>query len=208
MARRKDHTPEQLKALILSAATKLIEHKGSGGLTARALATEVGYTPGTIYNVYRDMDALITDINYETLGNLYSFCQTRLERATPDFSKIRALAYAYVDFSHANIRAWETLFNGSRTNTGPSRLPKAYQQRILSLFQLIEDVLVECLGLPVANAHRSARLLWACLHGITVLTIDGRLKMVGIEKPHKIIDDLLERYFSQHIKGLRHDKSQ
>jgi len=199
MARRKDHPPEVLKVLIRQAAQKIISTKGLNALTARNLAKAIGYTPGTIYNFYRDMDALVGEVNYNTLGELEQACRERIEKLPHDFSRVRALAYAYVDFSHAHTHAWETLFSGTRISTKSSRLPKPYQQRIFALFQLIEDVLRDCLGLLVAEAHRSARLLWATLHGITVLTLDGRLRMVGIEEPHQIIDNLLEKYFTSHI---------
>lgn len=194
MARRKDHTPEQLKTLVRSTAEKLIYKKGLHGLTARALAKEVGYTPGTIYNVYRDMDTLVTDINYETLGRLYQFCQERIRGLPKDFSKVRTLAYAYVDFAHENQRAWESIFATAYKGDKAPRLPKDYQQRILNLFEHIEITLQECLNFPPDRAHITARLLWACLHGITVLTLDGRLTLVGVEEPHEMIDDLLEKY--------------
>ena len=193
MARRKDHTPEELKGLLLQAAEKIVYSKGMGKLTARALAAAVGYTPGTIYNVYKDMDDLILDINYATLGRLQDYCREKM-RATPaDFSRIRALAYAYVDFARENIRAWETIFAHTRKRGGKPRLPKHYQQRLGDIFRLIEDALQECLGMQADIAGPTARLVWASLHGITVLTLDGSLGLIGVDDPHPMIDDLLRR---------------
>ena len=193
MARRKDHSPDQLKALIRVEAEKLIYHKGLGGLTARALAKEIGYTPGTIYNVYRDMDALIMDINYETLGRVHDLCQNRIENLPSDFSKVTTLAYVYVEFAHENVRAWETLFATTYKGEKKIRVPKHYQERLLDIFQLITKTLQECLKISSKEAPRTARLLWACLHGITVLTLDGRLTLIGVDDPHQMIDDLLQR---------------
>jgi AcrR family transcriptional regulator len=194
MARRKDHTPDELKALILQSAEKIINTKGLEKLTARALALAVGYTPGTIYNLYKDMDAVVLDINFITLGRLHAFCQTRVQGMQPGFKKVKALAYAYVDFAHQNVRAWETLF--AYTHKGKTRPPKPYQQRVQDLFQLIAATLQECLKMPQAEAASSARLLWSCLHGITVLMLDGRINLVGVEQPHTMIDDLLEKYLA------------
>jgi AcrR family transcriptional regulator len=196
MARRKDHTPEELKQLILKSAEKIIYSKGLNGLTARALAEAIGYAPGTIYNFYRDMEALVSDVNYETLGRLQAFCYERIKDLPPDFSKIGALAYAYVDFARENTRAWETLFANTHKVEKKARVPKHYQQRLLGVFQLIEATLQECLEIPVADAPKTARLLWACLHGITILMLDGRLTLIGVERPHEMIDDLLRKYFS------------
>jgi len=198
MGRRKDHTPEQLKQLILESAEKIIDSKGLNNLTARALAEAVGYTPGTIYNFYKDMDALIIDINYATLGRLRGFCDDRIKDLPSDFSKIRTLAYAYVDFAHENVRAWETIFASTRKGEKKARLPKHYQKRLAEIVQVIEDTLQECLKIPASEAPKTARLLWACLHGITVLTLDGRLKLIGIDDPHHMIDDLLQRYLAKY----------
>ncbi|MBY0428455.1 MAG: WHG domain-containing protein [Alphaproteobacteria bacterium] len=196
MARRKDHTPEALKALIRQSAQKLIVGKGLGALTARNLAKAIGYTPGTIYNFYRDMDALVTEVNYHTLDELEQNCLERIADKPKNFKMVQALAHAYVDFAHQHRHAWETLFSMSRTG---AKLPKSYEQKLAQLFGLIERVLQECLALPMQEAKRSARLLWAALHGITVLTLDGRLRLIDATPPHEMIDDLLKKYFAQSI---------
>jgi len=201
MARRKDHTSDELKRLILQSAEKLIHAKGLNNLTARALAKAIGYTPGTIYNFYRDMDAVVGDINYTTLGRLHAFCEERMKKRPADFSRVRALAYAYVDFAHDNVRAWETLYSNTRKGDRKTRLPQHYQDRLVELFDLIEKTLQECLKVPVVHSRATARLLWACLHGITVLTLDGRLSLAGVERPHDMIDNLLANYLAAYLKS-------
>jgi len=199
MARRKDHTPEELKQLIIQEAENIIYTKGLNKLTARALANAVGYTPGTIYNFYKDMDAVIQDINYETLGRLHSLCLEKIKDLPLKIAKIKALAYAYVDFAHHNARAWEALFATTRKDEKRGRLPKQYQQRLAQLFQIIEDTLRECFVISDDEAAKTARLLWACLHGITVLTLDGRLQLIGVDEPHQMIDVLLQRYLAVYL---------
>ncbi len=195
MARRKDHDSETLKSLILQSANTIIGSKGSAALTARNLAKTIGYTPGTIYNFYRDMDALVVEVNYHTLGALEQTCRDKTQKLPSDFSKIRALAYAYVDFAHEHIHAWNTLFGEHRKH---AKLPRHYQNRLSDLFQFIEDILRDCLKLSASDARNAARVVWAALHGITLLTLDGRLKLVGVESPHEMIDNLLGGYFSKY----------
>jgi len=199
MARRKDHTPDQLKEMIRNAAANIIKDKGLKKLTVRGVAEVIGYSPGTIYNFYKDMDDLVTGVNLLTLSRLEAFCRERMALARTDFSKIRALAHAYVDFARDNLPLWESIFMRLPTESDgpivPAEIPEENKQQILSLFCMIEDVLKEFMQLSPSKAKRSARLLWACLHGIAVLTLDGRLQLVGIDAPDKIIDDLLEKYF-------------
>ena len=196
MSRRKDHTPEAVKNLLFEEARKIIASKGLNGLTARGLAAKVGYAPGTIYNMYKDMDALVTAINQETLEQLYEECRSAAASKPADLSRLQALAYTYIDFAHHHKHAWLTLFSGERTPGSHSRLPLRYRQTLEALFTLIETSLHECLPRPHENPAQAARLLWTCLHGITLLTLDGRLKLIGVKHPHAMIDDLLTRYFA------------
>ena len=65
MARRKDHTREELTQLAIKAGRELVVEKGSAALTARNVAQAIGYTPGTLYNVFENIDALVAAINIE-----------------------------------------------------------------------------------------------------------------------------------------------
>ena len=47
MARRSDHSREELYDLALSAAREIAEAEGLRGLTARRIAEKIGYTPGS-----------------------------------------------------------------------------------------------------------------------------------------------------------------
>lgn len=197
MARRKDHTRPELKEIIRLEAEKLIKTKGFDQLTARALATHIGYSPGTIYNVYPDMDALKQDINFHTLGRLQTACLQSLNQAAPGIPKLYALANAYLTFAQTEPRFWSLVFADPRHDMKQRHLPKAYQARLSDLFQLIEETLRGHGQIDIADAPKIARLLWASLHGITLLTLDGRLALVGVKKNNELIDLLLSRLLSK-----------
>ncbi len=58
MARRSDHSKEEIKALAIKHAYKLIEENGEAGFKARDIAKRMGYTVGTIYYVFGNMENL------------------------------------------------------------------------------------------------------------------------------------------------------
>ena len=70
MARRNDHTREELKDLIIEESWRIIEKHGFEGLTARRIAKNIGYAPGTIYNMFISMDDLYLQLNAKTLDLL------------------------------------------------------------------------------------------------------------------------------------------
>ena len=71
MARRNDHSREELYQLALGAARDIAEAEGLRGLTARRIAAEIGYSVGTLYNVFVNLDDLIIHLNGSTLDQLY-----------------------------------------------------------------------------------------------------------------------------------------
>ena len=196
MARRKASETKPLKEKILEGAIEIISTRGVKMLTARNVAAIIGYTPGTIYNFYRDMDDLVTEVNYATLCRLEKNCRACVAGLPNDMNKVRALALAYVNFANDNQNEWETLFAGSRHK---HQLPDAYKKRVIDIFNFIEMSIIECVPIPPAEADRTARLLWASLHGITILMLDGRLKLTGADDPHALIEDLLKKHFSSFV---------
>ncbi len=70
MARRSDHTREELKVLIIEESWNIIKKHGFEGLTARRIAKNTGYAPGTIYNLFSSMDDLYLELNAKTLDLL------------------------------------------------------------------------------------------------------------------------------------------
>src|SRR6478736_441854 len=70
MARRSDHAPEELKRLALEAAEAIALEEGLRGLTVRRVAERIGYAPGTIYNLFANLDDLIVQLNGMTLDAL------------------------------------------------------------------------------------------------------------------------------------------
>ena len=64
MARRTDHSREELEALIVKVSRNIISEQGLSQLSTRKIAAEIGYSPGTIYNVFSDLDAVISKVKH------------------------------------------------------------------------------------------------------------------------------------------------
>ncbi len=77
MARRSDHTREELTELAIDAATALIEAEGFANFSARQVAAKIGYTVGTLYNVFGSYDRLLFHVHERPLDHWYEFMQAR-----------------------------------------------------------------------------------------------------------------------------------
>jgi len=101
MARRSDHTSDELTALILAAARRIVCDDGIDALTARKIANAAGYTVGTIYQHFGNMDDLVHRMNGETLRLLYEEC-SRIPQAGTPRDRLFDLAKAFMRFGEEN----------------------------------------------------------------------------------------------------------
>ena len=193
MGRRADHTRDELRQMILDAATGLIDRAGPAGLSARAVARKIGYSVGTIYNLFDNLDDLIWQINGRTLDSL----QANLAAAATGSGaepRVRRLAQAYLDFVTTYPKRWALVLEN---RTGAAEPPRWYSDRIRGLFDLAEAALADYFPDTAAGARRrSAHVLWAGLTGIALLRETASLPS-DIE-PATLVADLV----NTHLAGI------
>jgi AcrR family transcriptional regulator len=192
MGRRSEHSPEALKALIIEASEQIIAADGLSGLSAREIARKVGYSPGTIYNVFHNLDDLVLQIEARLLDAL----DARLAHLPTDEggpARVQRLAREYLRFTTERPRLWNVLFEH---HMPPSALvPDWYQAKLDSLMMRVE----RALAAAIPNADRvslakSARVLWASVHGITSLATTDKLSNVTMDSAQALLDDLVSNY--------------
>jgi AcrR family transcriptional regulator len=181
--------------LALAAAGEIAEKEGLRGLKARRIAREIGYTIGTIYNLFEDLDDLIVHFNGTTLDALYEACVAVRLDGEPE-AAVRALAQAYIRFTRDHPKRWSALFE-HRLPEG-KELPEWHHAKILRLLGLLERALAPLFPPGrEAERHHTARVLWSSLHGICSLESAG--KLVETESVEAMSDTLISNY----LVGLR-----
>ncbi len=196
MGRRSVHTAEELRELILDASTELIEANGLAGLSAREIARRIGYSPGTLYNIFENLDDLVLTIE----GRLLDRLDVALGDVAPSSTSTQAvhrLAQAYLRFTDANPKLWNLLFEH---HLPPGReVPGWYQSKLEGLLARVEHALDPLLpDADTQTRRRAARVLWAGVHGITSLATTEKLSLVSTETAPALVDDLVSAY----LKGL------
>lgn len=192
MARRSDHTREELRALTLEAAEHLIAEQGVAGLTARALARRIGYTPGTLYLVFSNLDDVILQVNARTLHRLHAPMQKAVSGAADPLDLLKNAARAYVDFARTHPNLWRACFEHRLPPdvAGPDYI----DQQIQRLVDLIMQPLQQATGVDHHNIAAAAQALWSGVHGICMLTLTGKLHMMGGQATEHLTDDLVTHY--------------
>ena len=87
MGRRSDHSREELEEMAIDAAAKIVETEGFQSLTARKVASKIGYTVGTLYHVFRNFDDLVIHLNARTIDEMAELIQKAVKRKrSPGFA--------------------------------------------------------------------------------------------------------------------------
>jgi len=197
MGRRSSHTPEELRELILDASTSLISEGGLSTLSAREVARRIGYSPGTLYNVFENLDDLVLNIEGRLLDGLARELESIPKDGSPK-NEILALGRAYLKYTCEKPKLWNLLFE-HHLPPGTD-IPLWYQQKLDSLMQRVEAVVAELLpGHKPEEVKRSAHALWAGVHGISSLATADKLSVVTNDGAGVLVDLLVSTY----VDGLK-----
>lgn len=197
MGRRSDHTRDEIHEMALQAAEEILVEEGADGLSARKIAARIGYTVGTLYLVFRNLDDLILQVNLRTLEALHAEAVRTVQTDRPPAEGIRALGRAYIEFAMRNTRRWSLIFE-HRLPEGQA-LPDAHHQRIRAMFGLMGTLLGELRpGLDTDGAGEAAHALWGGVHGICVLALTGKLDVAGEASVYRLADGLITSF----LRGL------
>ena len=192
MARRSDHSREQLAEMAIAAASKLAEQDGLRAITARGIAREIGYTVGTLYNVFENIDDLLRQMNGATMDALYDHVTAEPIGTDPE-KALRTLARRYLEFVEARPRLWSAVIEFEPQDGSPT--PAWYQHKAERLVQLGEDAIAGLFGPREAAAQRRhAYVLWSALYGVTALGQTASLPEGAV--PEKLIDTLISTYLA------------
>jgi AcrR family transcriptional regulator len=197
MARRSDHSREELYDMAMSAARDIVQREGLRALTARSLATSIGYSPGTLYNLFDNLDELALHVNGSTLDALHAAVSQDGRTGNPEADLNRMLG-RYLEFLELNPSLWTAIFDYRRP--AGADLPAWYRDKVQKLMRLVEDALAP-LFRPgdTRELHEAAAVLWSGLHGICTLAQDGRLSLVNARSVPQMARSLIAHY----LAGLR-----
>lgn len=194
MGRRSDHSRDELKALIIDQGHALMGELGFEKFSARAVAKRVGYSVGTIYNVFESHDDLLLNINAKTLSIWQARLERRLEEQAQD--RIGALVNGYMDFAAQNSNCWLALYNHRMADDAP--VPRWYREKLNGFLDLMLREIERFLPQFDEEERKSlAHSLLANVHGHCVFIQNGTFDLLEQKDPRalllKQVKDILTR---------------
>lgn len=202
MARRADHSREELYENALQAAQRIVETDGFRALTARNVADAIGYSPGTLYNIFANLDDLITHLNGRTLDALHDRLNRDGVNDSPE-KRLATLLDGYLGFLADHPNLWNVLFEYALPEGQVP--PEWYARKVEKVLGLLEEALAPLFGTEDSEAKAAAaRTLWAGLHGICSLSSSGKLQIVSSQSVRAMAEGLVENY----VAGLRVNRAE
>jgi AcrR family transcriptional regulator len=197
VGRRSDHSREQLTEIIVSAGHRQMLEVGFARFSAREVAKRVGYSIGTLYNVFGSYDGLILAINGRTLDLWRAHLEARLNAVESGGDRLTAAINAYFEFAMLNRHAWTAIYDFRLPDdTDP---PDSYSAKVTAIMALVESEIAAVLPLGKrVNAPAITRSLLATVHGHCFFTLNGTFRILGETDPlaaaRARVADALSRY--------------
>jgi AcrR family transcriptional regulator len=187
MGRRSDHTRGELEALIVSEGRRQLAESGLARFSAREVAKQIGYSIGTIYNVFGSYDGLMLAINGRTLTLWAQQLRERLAASGED--RIATLVRGYFEFATQNPKIWIAVYEHHMADGGAA--PDWYQNLAAELMGIVVTEIATALGAAdLTIALPLARSLLATVHGHCVFALYKTFDLLGETAP---IDAALAR---------------
>ncbi|MYW21246.1 TetR family transcriptional regulator [Streptomyces sp. SID2955] len=156
-----------LRAACLRAARELLEEDGSAGLSLRAVARRAGVSATAPYRHYADRDALVSAVAAQGYRELAAYlAAAHPSPATPD--ELAAVAVAYVRFALERPALFRVMF--------AEPCDPDSEERVAATTAISEYVHGIVRGaFPGADVEALSTTVWALVHGLAFLHLDGKL---------------------------------
>jgi AcrR family transcriptional regulator len=156
-----------LRAALVRAALELLEESGETALSLRAVARRAGVSPAAPYRHYADREALVSAV--AAVG--YRELAERLAAAHPAPStpeQLASVAIAYVQFALERPALFRIMFGEPCDPYNDERVAAT-----ATVSQYVRAIVERTF--PQADAEALATAIWALVHGLAFLHLDGKL---------------------------------
>lgn len=184
-----------LRQTVIDTAMDLLREEGGWQFTLREIARRAGVSHAAPYKHFPDKAALLAEIALIGFDRLRQ-ALLAAEAATGSLPHMFiARGQAYIEFGRQNPALYRLMFGGELGKSENVHL----DQRALATFETLIDLLErgQAAGLirrrPV---HGQAAAVWAQLHGLTMLMLDGMLR------PEKVGENAIEAALETMREGL------
>lgn len=151
---------------VIRAAVEVTRRNGFAGLTARALAAELGCSPKPVFGLFKNMEEVQREVLLAADRLYTAYIESDMQKGK--YPPYKASGMAYIRFAKEERELFKLLYMRDRSGEviGEDRAS------ILPLLELIE----KNLGVDEDTAYRFHMEMWIYVHGIATMIATGFLR--------------------------------
>ena len=152
---------------------------GVEGVTLREIGARLGVSRTALYRHFADKRALLAAVATEGFRTLRQRLVAAWEDGGRGTAAFTAMGIAYVEFAVANQSHYRVMFGGF---VDPQANEPELATEAAGSFQVLVDALAALQRTGVVRDDdllTLARFVWAVVHGVAMLAIDGQLREPG-----------------------------
>jgi len=163
---------------ILAAAEALMLRSGAHGVSLRAVAERIEYSPAAIYIYFQTRDELMAALAGRGLRRL-NRALTRVSETTDSsaLAQLREFYWRYYEFSKAHSAFYELIFLDA--SYADDQWDREAAEGLHTARALVDRLIAECASAgtlpPETSPANVRRTLWATVHGAAALALRRRL---------------------------------
>ena len=176
---RRPYHHGNLRRALLDQALATIRAEGVDGLTLREIGARLGVSRTALYRHFVDKRALLTAVATEGFRRLRQKLVTAWEQGGKADAAFQSMGVAYVRFAVANPSHYRVMFGGF---VDPQAKEPELAAEATGAFQALVNALAALQREAVVRGDDTvlmARFVWAVVHGVAMLAIDGQLREPG-----------------------------
>ncbi len=173
---RRERERDAVRTMILDAARELFAAQGYDGVSMRAIAEKIEYSPTVIYQYFRDKEALVTELCYaDFLGLAEGLAES--QRIEDPVERLLQCGQAYARFATTYPNHYRLMFMEPLPTRHDDVKAAEYKGKpefdayALLLSQVQAAAAAGRLLDPAADPQLVAQTLWAGIHGVVSLEI-------------------------------------
>ncbi|ROS05285.1 TetR family transcriptional regulator [Sinobacterium caligoides] len=173
---KKTYHHGDLRRSLLDEAVEMIDELGFEGISMRKLADRVGVSRTALYHHFDSKQALLCAVAEDGFIH-YTEILGRVARLSSGCHELRMRAYvaAYIDFAMEHSAYYDLMFGREiwKQAAASDSLKEVSYAAFKGFVKTVEQWQREGVLPMTADALRYSQVVWACLHGLSRLLIDG-----------------------------------
>ncbi len=161
----------RVRSAIVAEALAIMESEGFSGVTLRALAERIDYSPAALYRYFGSREDIIAAVANESLGMLAEQLRAAARRSSDDTASesVTAVGLAYLRFAAEEPVRFRLVFAEGVSARSSLGEPPGEGSPYGVVLALVRDAIAEGRVRADLDAEAAAFALWSLVHGMAVL---------------------------------------